>query len=393
MSSTENDTMNSNQMTPESMSLQSLSKREQAFGSDVLAISKGVELPFKISRLPAKKTFLYAYYIDWDYGTRFHIDLYLAPPNQKRHWWSLWSQTFERNTSEGMQLLYRGVPVVYIKAERGDSDSLIAKYMSTQLIKAHGTATGDISEGFLSKVDHYAIVLSVLEKRKADGLDPDFVKNKSLKIIDSALPDMQKIVMERINHDFEGCQLERQTTFTELAQREQAYSDWPITRVELPFTLQRLPAKRTYACTVGYESVGFWVDVRFELAQPVKGRPWWSLWAFVHGASFDGPKHNYPGCPLAYIRAQPNDNEDTITAFLLLQTTDSCCIGFHEVSEGLLNQHQLRAVQFCGQDSINKTGDFMDPHLVPADRDPILRHTFPDLRDRVAERLDEYFSS
>ena len=141
-----------------------LPAREQATGSEVLALSKGVELPFKISRLPAKKTFLYAHDIEWDYGTEFHIDLYLAPPNRTRPWWSLWSQTFEINSCEGQQLLYAGVPVGYIKAERGDSESTIAKYMCALLLKADGTAYEEISDGLLDIDDYDAIVESAFEK-------------------------------------------------------------------------------------------------------------------------------------------------------------------------------------------------------------------------------------
>lgn len=181
--------------------------------------------------------------------------------------------------------------------------------------------------------------------------------------------------------------------YANFSSRRQGHSRAAMNRVELPFKLKRLPPKRDHICTLGYEGMGYWADVRLELAPPVRGRPWWSIYSFVHEESWDGPKHNYAGVPIAYLEATDSDSQTDIAKYLLLVSMNECCIGCHRVTVGLLNSFQIRAIQLTSDCGAEASGDFQDPNLQVKDREAILRHVFPDLLDTASRRLNEYFNA
>lgn len=191
-----------NNQIPAENTFSKLSARQQGvaatlgpFGSD-----PEVELPFEISRLPVKKTLLYEFDIEWDYGTGYHIDLYLAPPNSTRHWWSLWSQTYEQNSLEGIRNLYPGVPIGYIAAATSDQETDIGKYLLIRAMEAqgHGCANS-IDEGHLSEADYYAALLSALDCHQLKKSDIEYIRANRAEIITSAFPEMREIVTKRID--------------------------------------------------------------------------------------------------------------------------------------------------------------------------------------------------
>lgn len=191
-----------NSQIPAENTFSNLSVRQQGVAKTLGPCSSGpeVELPFEISRLPVKKTKLYEFDIEWDHGTGFHIDLYLAPPNSKRHWWSLWSQTYEQNTSEGMRNLYPGVPIGYIAAAASDQETDIGKYLLIRVMEAQGHGWADsIDERHLSTTDYYAALLSALDCHQLQKSDIEWIRANRAEIIASAFPEMREIVTKRID--------------------------------------------------------------------------------------------------------------------------------------------------------------------------------------------------
>ena len=175
---------------------------------------------------------------------------------------------------------------------------------------------------------------------------------------------------------------------SEFVGREQGYSDSPISSMELPFPLRGLPKKRITLCSLGYESIGCHLEVDLDLAPPVRGRNWWSIWSSVTEESFDGPTHRYARVPIAFIRAFDEDMTGDVAKYLLIGCMDHCYIGCEEIGAGTLSVNEIRVAQFAlGRDL--PTASTAHPKLNQKDREEILRHAFPDLRNVISKRLDE----
>jgi hypothetical protein len=97
--------------------------------------------------------------------------------------------------------------------------------------------------------------------------------------------------------------------------------------------------------------------------------------------------------PIAYLEATDSDSQTDIAKYLLLVCINECYIGCHQVTAGLLNPFQIRAIQLTSDCGVEASGDFQDPNLQVKDREEILRHVFPDLLDTASRRLNEYFNA
>jgi hypothetical protein len=178
---------------------------------------------------------------------------------------------------------------------------------------------------------------------------------------------------------------------SEFVGREQGYSDHPISRMELPFPLKGLPRKRITLCSLGYEFIGCHIEASLDLAPPVRGRNWWSIWSSVREQQYacgGMPTHRYARVPIAFIRAFDEDMTGDVAKYLLIGCMDHCCMGCEEIGACTLSANEVRVAQFAlGRDL--PTASSAHPKLNHKDREEILRHAFPDLRNVISKRLDE----
>ena len=132
-------------------------------------------------------------------------------------------------------------------------------------------------------------------------------------------------------------------TVSKFASREQGYSDSPITRVDLPFRLARLPQRRHEMCRLmENEGQGYSYDVSLYLAPPGRGRPWWSVWSFVSEETWEGQRNDYEEVPLGFLRYVDGDLEVDVASYLLTQVTKECYLDPENVCPGLLDKLQIR---------------------------------------------------
>jgi len=177
------------------------------------------------------------------------------------------------------------------------------------------------------------------------------------------------------------------STAAEFASREQGYSSAPVSRVDLPFRLSRLPQKRAHMCTLGYEGTGYWADVKLDLAPPVQRRPWWSVWSFTHESAWDGPSNNYAGQPVAFLQSVDGDSESDVALYLLMKVVEMCSLGCEEIRSGTLDELQIQAALLALDNGDCDSG--AKGALDVDQREQIIACALPDLREIVSERLGQ----
>lgn len=175
--------------------------------------------------------------------------------------------------------------------------------------------------------------------------------------------------------------MKNRITAEELNQRNQGYSSNPITPAEMPFKLSRLPTRRKELCSIGYEGMGYYVDVALYLAPPLKQRPWWSVWASATESSLDCGTHRYASTPVGYINAEDDDIETDLAIYLLMKVVSECCMAGEEIHEGMLAEPQIKAALLSAAAWCCKP----DPNS--RQHGQIVQSALPDLQSVVAEQL------
>lgn len=182
-------------------------------------------------------------------------------------------------------------------------------------------------------------------------------------------------------------------SYSSLESRPQGYAESLLSSVKFPFRLKQLAPKRCHLCTISWEFIGCHLTVRLDIAPPVRGRPWWTIWSFTHEDSFDGPRHTYHSQASAFLSADLDDQLETVGQFLLIKCADKFSMDFQEIIPGELSAYQIRAAQCSTSIGLDRSHRSWSPDIKKGDYESIVAAAFPDMQDKVAGQLREYFES
>ena len=162
------------------------------------------EIPFKVSRMPAKNTCIGEYM--WEYpGVTAFTDIRLAYPATKRPYWSLWTKTWYPMAEEFIHRIEAACLVSTLPAEKDDDFDTIISYLLIQFLEEAERYTciwSDIGNNEFDDALLYAAILSLENETKEVNRIKKYISfnetNKE-KIIKTAFPEFRNLVTERLN--------------------------------------------------------------------------------------------------------------------------------------------------------------------------------------------------
>ena len=180
-------------------------------------------------------------------------------------------------------------------------------------------------------------------------------------------------------------------SFTELKKRTEAPQ-------KIPFKAIRLPAKNICIGEYMWEFPPNTIDTDIRLAYPVKNRPYWSLWTKDFCGSVDFVDSESAAELRSVLPAEPDDEKNAIILYLIMEFINDPNNHFCYYKDITCISFDISILYAAALSMDHDSDDYqlVRKHLKPSKkqyRKKIIDASFPEFRDKIAERLDQILAN